>query len=89
MFSRYLVMEFERRQENDRKSLGGLFFLFSDEVRDLDYETALQQLMALFIQMTGAKTKRDKSSVFCQLHEWISGLPRYLKGLFGDLRCES
>lgn len=28
VFSRYLVMEFERRQENDAKSLGGLFFLF-------------------------------------------------------------
>ena len=27
VFSRYLVMEFERRQENDAKSLGGLFFL--------------------------------------------------------------
>jgi hypothetical protein len=36
VFSRYLVMEYERRQENDAKSLGGLFFLFADEVRDLD-----------------------------------------------------
>ncbi|MDF2716103.1 MAG: transposase family protein, partial [Paenibacillus sp.] len=26
VFSRYLVMEWERRQENDSKSLGGLFF---------------------------------------------------------------
>ncbi|SDP19255.1 hypothetical protein SAMN04487897_1457 [Paenibacillus sp. yr247] len=49
VFGRYLVMEYERRQENDEKSLGGLFFLFADEVRDLDYQTALQQLMTLFI----------------------------------------
>jgi hypothetical protein len=89
VFSRYLVMEFERRQENDSKSLGGLFFLFADEVRDLDYQTALQQLMTLFLQMAEAKTKLEKSDVFCQLREWIVGLPSYIKGLFKDLSCES
>ncbi|TXK74633.1 IS4 family transposase, partial [Paenibacillus sp. N3.4] len=54
-----------------------------------DYQTALQQLMVLFIQLTHAKTNREKSSVFCQLREWISGLPCYIKGLFGELSCES
>ncbi len=89
VFSRYLVMEFERRQENAPKSLGGLFFLFADEVRDLDYQTALQQLITLFLPMAEAKTIKDKSTVFCQLREWISGLPSYIKGLFNQLSCES
>jgi hypothetical protein len=40
MVSRYLVMEFERRQAGDTRTLGGLFFLYADEVRDLDYQTA-------------------------------------------------
>ncbi|NOU63234.1 hypothetical protein GC096_04125 [Paenibacillus sp. LMG 31461] len=61
VFSRYLVMEYESRQENDTKSLGGLFFLLADEVRDLDYQTALQQLMRLFMQLTYAKIKHLKS----------------------------
>jgi hypothetical protein len=34
------------RQDNDPKSLGGLFFHFADEVWDLDFQTALQQLGA-------------------------------------------
>ncbi|NRF96324.1 transposase [Paenibacillus frigoriresistens] len=89
VFSRYLVMEYERRQENDAKSLGGLFFLFADEVRDLDYQTALQQLMTLFLKLAGAKSKQEKTNVFCQLREWIVGLPCYIKGLFIDLSCES
>jgi hypothetical protein len=88
VFSRYLVMEWERRQENDAKSLGGLFLLFADEVRDLDFQTALQQLMVLFLQMAEAKTKQSKSSVFCQLHGWIASLPNYIKGLFKELSCE-
>ncbi|WP_019908640.1 IS4 family transposase [Paenibacillus sp. HW567] len=89
VFSRYLVMEFERRQSSDDRTLGGLFFLFADEVRDLDYQTALQQLMSLFLEMAQAKTKKNKTTVFCQLQEWISGLPSYIKGLFKVLSCES
>jgi hypothetical protein len=59
----------ERRQENDEKSLGGLYFLFSDEVRDLDLITALQQLMAFFIDIAEARTKRNKQAVIRQLLE--------------------
>lgn len=86
VFSRYLVMEYERRQTNDDRTLGGLFFLFADEVRDLDYQTALQQLMVLFLEMAQAKTKKNKTSVFCQLQDWIPSLPSYLKGLSKCLR---
>lgn len=89
VFSRYLIMEYERRQANDDRTLGGLFFLYADEVRDLDFQSALQQLMALFQKMADATTKRNKQSVFCQLQEWIAGLPCYIKGLFKELSCES
>lgn len=82
-------MEYERRESSDDRTLGGLFFLFADEVRDLDFQTALQQLMRLFLEMAKEKTKKNKTTVFCQLQEWISGLPSYIKGLFGDLSCES
>ncbi|OMF16321.1 hypothetical protein BK127_12915 [Paenibacillus sp. FSL H7-0331] len=85
----YLIMENERRQANDDRTLGGLFFLYADEVRDLDFQSALQQLMALFQKMADATTKRNKQSVFCQLQEWIAGLPCYIKGLFKELSCES
>lgn len=89
VFSRYLAMEYERRQSNDDRTLGGLFFLFADEVRDLDFQTALQQLMVLFLEMTQAKTQKNKTSIFCQLQDWIASLPSYIKGLFKDLSCES
>ncbi|MMZ57324.1 Transposase DDE domain protein [compost metagenome] len=89
VFSRYLAMEYERRQSSDDRTLGGLFFLFADEVRDLDFQTALQQLMNLFLEMSEAKSKKNKKAVFCQLQDWISSLPSYIKGLFGDLCCES
>lgn len=64
-FSRYLAMEYERCESSDDPTLGGLFFLFADEVRDLDLQTALQQLMRLFLEMAEAKTKKNKTAVSC------------------------
>lgn len=89
VFSRYLVMEFERRQTGDTRSLGGLFFLYADEVRDLDYQTALRQLMTLFLNLANASSKADKQNVWCQLQQWMADLPLYIKALFGNLSCES
>jgi len=89
VLTRYLVMEWERRHENDARSLGGLFLLFSDEVRDLNLKTALQLLIAFFMAFTEAKSKRDQSAVFRQLQQWISSLPNYIKGLFGQLSWSS
>jgi len=78
-----------RRHETIARSLGGLFFLFSDEVRDLDLKTALQHLIAFFMAFTEAKSKRDQSAVFRQLQQWIASLPNYIKGFFRQLSCES
>ncbi len=89
VFSGYLVLEFERRETGDTRSLGGLFFLYSDEVRDLDYQTALGQLMALFLNLAGATSKVGKQNVLCQLQQWMADLPLYIKGLFSNLSCES
>ncbi len=89
VFPRYLVMEWERRYANNDRTLGSLFFLFFDEVRDLDLKTALQRLTVFFFELAEAKTKPDKSAVFRQLQQWISSLPSYIKGLFTQLSCES
>lgn len=60
VFSRYLAMEYERRQSSDDRMLGGLFFLFADEVRDLDFQTALQQLMSIFLECPKRRRRRSK-----------------------------
>jgi len=89
VFSRYLILEWERRQQNDERSLGGLFFLFSDEIRDLDLKTALDQLITFFLELVDPALKEEQSSVLSQVQQWISGLPNYIKALFTKLSCES
>ncbi|MNC27841.1 hypothetical protein D3C75_760300 [compost metagenome] len=60
VFNRYFVMEYERRQVADERTLGGLFLLFADEVRDQDFQSALQQLMTLFVQVAQATNKKGR-----------------------------
>lgn len=89
VFSRYLALEWERRQNNDDRSLGGLFYFYCDEIKDMDLKLALQQLLALFVEYVGAKNRKDKSEIHCQLRQWIASLPCYIKALLDNLSCES
>ena len=87
VLTRYLILEWERRQNNDERSLGGSFYLFADEVMDLDLKTALRQLMAFVLDLLPNKPKNKES--LSQLHSWISHLPSYIKALFAQLRWSS
>ncbi|WP_339371121.1 IS4 family transposase [Paenibacillus elgii] len=89
VFTRYLLMEWERREHQDQRSLGGLFFLFSDEVRDLDLKVAFQQIFAFFLELSRTKNKREKSAILSQVQQWISSLPSYIKALMPKLSCET
>lgn len=87
VFSRYLILEWERRENNDERSLGGLFYLFADEVMNLDLKTALRQLMAFVLNLL--PNKPENYEYLSQLHNWISELPSYIKALFAQQGCES
>ncbi len=89
VFTRYLLMEWGRREHQDQRSLGGLFFLFSDEVRDLDLKAAFQQIFAFFLELSQTKNKREESAISSQVQQWISSLPSYIKALMPKLSCET
>jgi hypothetical protein len=63
--TRYLTLEWERRQNNDDRTLGGLFFLYCDEVKDMDLMTALRQLMVFVFSLIANRVNQDE--VICQV----------------------
>lgn len=87
VFTRYLILEWERRQNKDERTLGGLFYFFADEVKDLDLKSALQRLMAFVLAIL--PDKPDNAELLRQLQNWISDLPSYIKALFPKLGYES
>jgi len=89
VFSRYILLEWERRHNQDPRSLGGLFFLLCEEIHDLDYETALKQLMSFCMLLLDHVSKEFAKTVSSQLMHWIASLPSYIQGLFSNFCAES
>ena len=46
---RYVFLAFEQRCHSDPKTIGGLFFAYSDEIKDISLIESLQRLLALVL----------------------------------------
>lgn len=89
VFTRYIILEWLRRNKNDEKTLGELFFMFSDDIQDMDFTTALQSLMSLFIEQINTVATKEVETVKCQLQQWIASQATFIQALFSNLRWES
>lgn len=89
VFTRYILLEWERRHNQDSRSFGELFFLLCDEIQDLDYETALRQLMYYCMVLLNYVPKEVAKIVSCQVMFWIAAQPLYIQRLFGNFCYES
>ena len=88
VFTRYILLEWIRRNENDQRTYGELFFLFCDEIQDMDLTSALQGLMSLFtdiVAVVPAITDMLKRKV----SDWMGSQPAFIQTLFSDLNWES
>jgi hypothetical protein len=54
VFTRYTILQWIRHNENDQKAYGELFFMFCEDIQDMDLIYALQSLIALFIEHISA-----------------------------------
>ena len=90
VFTRYTLFEWIRRNENDQKTYGELFFLLCDDIQDMDLTTALKSLMALFVEHLNHKpTTENANNTKSQLINWIGSQPLFIQALFGNLKWES
>jgi len=88
-FTRYMVLSWQNRCHNDQKTLGGMFYDLCDEISDLDWAVALQELIELLEDaLKNCKTKVQKL-IKSQLQQWIAGLPNYIKVYLPISVCES
>jgi len=89
VLTRYIFLEWERRHNQDSRSFGGLFFLFCEEIQDIEYETALGQLMLLCWKLLEHVPEELAKAVSCQLMQWIASQPLYIRNLFSSFCSES
>jgi hypothetical protein len=89
VFARFIVLAWQNRCHTDQRTLGGLFYELCDEVNELDWAVALQQLIELLQDALKQTNKSIKKLIQSQLEQRISGLPSYIKAYLPISLCES
>ena len=89
VFTRYIILEWIRRKQNDQKTYGELFFMFCDDIQDMDLTSALQSLMALFVEHILTLSADITSIIKCKISEWIASQAAFIRALFRDISWEN
>lgn len=89
VYTRYILLEWLRRNENDQKTFGELFFMFCEDIQDIEYTTALQTLMGLFAEQLKTVGSNKAKMIKTQLQQWIDSQVSFIKALFMNLSWES
>lgn len=89
VFTRYIILEWIRRNQNDQRTYGELFYMFCDDIQDMDLTNAIQSLMALFINITADIPAEITNLIKHKVSEWMSTQASFIQALFGELCWES
>lgn len=89
VFTRYIILSWQSRCNSDDRTLGGMFFELCDEVNELDWAVALQQLIELLDDALKKTNNKFRKMIKSQLQDWVASLPNYIKVYLPNLCCES
>ena len=89
VFTRYTMLEWLRRQEQDPKTYGGLFFALCEDVQDMELAEALQSLMALFVEIINGIGTENTETIKSKVTYWLASQSPYVRALLPDLGWES
>lgn len=89
VFTRYTILEWIRRNQNDQKTYGELFFMFCEDIQDMDLTNALQSLMALFVEHISTLSADITSLIKSKVIDWMMSQASFIQALFGNICWES
>ena len=89
VFTRYILLEWIRRNENDPKTYGILFFDMCDDIQDMELVDAFKSLMKLFIEIANGFATENTETIKSKLKDWITSQTRFVQALFANLCWES
>ena len=83
VFTRYTILEWIRRNENDQKTYGELFFMSCEDIQDMDLTDALQSLMALFVEHISVLPADITAYIKSKVTNWMHSQVAFIQTLFG------
>ena len=82
-------VEVVRKLQKITRRYGELFFMFCDDIQDMDLTNALRSLMALFVEHILTLSADITSIIKCKVSEWIASQATFIQALFSDISWES
>ena len=96
---RYLLLELNRRMNDDPRSLGQMFYLIHEELREQPFRDALGSLLSIIdglaeeLQAAGLLKdgclEQAKALISARILQWYSGLTRYVADIMQSYCCQS
>lgn len=77
VFTRYIILEWIRRKDNDVRTHGELFRVMCDEVSDMSIEEALASLLRLLLEGAKRFGKKYTELIKCKVTYWIETIHRF------------
>lgn len=79
VFTRYMLLAVENRQETDNRTLGEIFFYLSDELSDITWIEAFYMLMQVFMNTLSDKFTLTSEQLDQLMNSFIYYIPKELK----------
>jgi len=89
VFCRYLMLALENRESKDPKTLGNLFYICCDELKDITFAEAFQLILTILGNILRKYLAITDAALGNLIHDFISCLPAFLKGRLQLSSCES
>ncbi len=75
-----MMLSVENRKESDIRTIGEIFYFFSDELSDITWIQAFHMIMKIFINTISDKLSLTSEELDKLLDAFLSALPKDLKG---------
>ncbi|TEB17430.1 hypothetical protein Psfp_00654 [Pelotomaculum sp. FP] len=89
VFCRYIMLALENRESKDPRTLGNLFYLCCDELKDISFAQAFQLILTMLKNTLRKYLTITDSALHGLIDDFISTLPEFLKGRLLLSSCKS
>lgn len=89
VFCRYIMLALENRESKDPRTLGNLFYLCCDELKDISFAQAFHLILTMLKNTLRKYLTIADGALQSLINDFISSLPAFLKGRLQLSSCES
>jgi hypothetical protein len=79
VFTRYMLMSVAKRNDEDERTLGELFYFMVDEVADITFHHSMKILMDAMIESLKAIFQATEEQITKFTDDFIGRLPDYMR----------